>query len=152
MNALTRLMLPATRRHWAIRTGKLLGTASASFVLNDWLSTGGAAESIEPLNRYPRMLHDWYADQIARSQQKHIDAIDRIQNKQDAVRYIETVQNKIRACFGPEPERTPLNAKTTGVVKRDGYHIEKVIFESRPKFSVTANLYLPTNTEGPFPE
>ena len=31
----------------------------------------------------------------------------------------------------------------TGVVERPGYRIEKVVFESRPKLYVTANLYLP---------
>ena len=41
------------------------------------------------------------------------------------------------------PEKTPLNAKVTGTVDRDAYTIEKVIFESRPRFYVTANLYLP---------
>ena len=31
------------------------------------------------------------------------------------------------------PKRTPLNAQTTGHEQRDGYRIEKVIFESQPK-------------------
>ncbi len=52
---------------------------------------------------------------------------------------------------GAFPERTPLNARTVGVIERDGYKIEKVIFESQPKFYVTASLYLPTRGRGPFP-
>ncbi len=47
-------------------------------------------------------------------------------------------------------ERTPLNPEVTGVLKRDGYRIEKVLFESQPSFHVTGNLYLPEG-EGPFP-
>lgn len=43
----------------------------------------------------------------------------------------------------PLPPRTPLNAQVTGVVQRAGYRIEKLLFESRPQFFVTANLYLP---------
>ena len=39
---------------------------------------------------------------------------------------------KIRECFGPDPERTPLNPRVTGVVERDTYRIEKIIFDSRP--------------------
>src|SRR5689334_8480116 len=39
---------------------------------------------------------------------------------------------------GAFPERTPLNARTVGVIEREGYKIEKVIFESQPKFYVTA--------------
>ena len=37
----------------------------------------------------------------------------------------------------------PLNARTTGTIQQAGYRIEKVIFESLPKFPITANLYVP---------
>jgi cephalosporin-C deacetylase-like acetyl esterase len=53
--------------------------------------------------------------------------------------------------LGGLPERTPLNARTVGVVQRDGYRIEKVIFESQPGFHVTANLYLPVTGSAPYP-
>ena len=63
-------------------------------------------------------------------------------------------QQARRAFFlhqiGGLPERTPLNPKIVGVLKGDGYRIEKLWFESRPDFRVTANLYLPT-TAGPWP-
>lgn len=50
----------------------------------------------------------------------------------------------------PLPPRTELKAQVTGELKRDGYRIEKVRFESRPGLLVTAHLYLPEGT-GPFP-
>ena len=53
--------------------------------------------------------------------------------------------------LGGFPERTPLNVKSVGVIDRDGYRIEKIIFESRPGFYVTANLYLPKTGRPPFP-
>ena len=60
---------------------------------------------------------------------------------------VKAHQREVRAAtlraLGGFPERTPLNAKTTGRVKRDGYVIEKVMFESRPNLHVTANLFLP---------
>jgi dienelactone hydrolase len=43
----------------------------------------------------------------------------------------------------PLPPRTPLNARITGILKRPGYRIEKIVFESRPNFPVTAHLYVP---------
>ena len=64
---------------------------------------------------------------------------------------MQEVRAKIRQCFGPLPEKTPLNARVTGVVERDAYTIEKVIFESRPGFLVTANLYLPKGRKFPLP-
>jgi cephalosporin-C deacetylase-like acetyl esterase len=50
-------------------------------------------------------------------------------------------------------EKTPLNAQVTGTIAIPGenYKIEKVIYESRPGHHVTANLYLPTDTNGPVP-
>ncbi|MCK6448714.1 MAG: acetylxylan esterase [Planctomycetes bacterium] len=43
----------------------------------------------------------------------------------------------------PLPPRTPLNARITGTLQRDGYRIEKLVFESRPGMPVTAHLYVP---------
>ena len=44
--------------------------------------------------------------------------------------------------------RTPLNARVTGVLKGQGYRIEKIAFESRPGFFVTAHLYVPDAAAG----
>ncbi len=43
----------------------------------------------------------------------------------------------------PLPPRTPLKARVTGILKRAGYRLEKIVFESRPNFPVTAHLYVP---------
>ena len=46
-------------------------------------------------------------------------------------------------AIGGLPERTPLRAQVTGTVRRPGYRIEKIVFESRPKHFVTGLLFLP---------
>jgi len=51
----------------------------------------------------------------------------------------------------PMPERTPLNAKVTGLTQTQDYRIEKVVFESSPKLYVTGNFYLPTEGTKPLP-
>lgn len=53
-------------------------------------------------------------------------------------------------CLHPLPKRTELKAKVTGIIKRDGYRVEKLRYESHPGLLVTAHLYVP-NGEGPFP-
>ena len=53
--------------------------------------------------------------------------------------------------LGGLPQRTPLNTRVTGTLQRDGYRIEKIIFESQPGFFVTANLYLPASGTPPYP-
>lgn len=48
----------------------------------------------------------------------------------------------------PLPPRTPLNARITGTLEREGYRIEKLVFESRPGFFVTAHVYVPAHDAG----
>lgn len=62
-----------------------------------------------------------------------------------------SVREKLTAALGGFPDRTPLNAKTVGVLDGDGYRVEKIIFESQPRFYVTANLYLPKTGSAPYP-
>ncbi len=60
---------------------------------------------------------------------------------------LSAYQARMRGLFeerlGGFPERTPLSPRVTGVLLRDGFRIEKVLFESRPGFCVSAALYLP---------
>jgi cephalosporin-C deacetylase-like acetyl esterase len=51
----------------------------------------------------------------------------------------------------PWPARTPLNARITGRTDKPQYTIEKITFESLPKFYVSANLYIPKKRAGPLP-
>ncbi|MFV0443202.1 MAG: alpha/beta hydrolase [Planctomycetaceae bacterium] len=51
----------------------------------------------------------------------------------------------------PLPERTPLNAETTGVVDHAEFTVEKLHFQSRPGLYVTGNVYVPKNLTGKAP-
>jgi dienelactone hydrolase len=57
--------------------------------------------------------------------------------------YQKRPHEKFIDAIGGLPERTPLNPQVTGVVQRDGYRVEKIIFESQPKHYVTALLFMP---------
>ena len=57
--------------------------------------------------------------------------------------YQRRLREKFIEAIGGLPQRTPLKPKITGMVQRDGYYVEKVIFESRPKHYVTGALFLP---------
>ncbi|MBI5388347.1 MAG: acetylxylan esterase [Verrucomicrobia bacterium] len=48
----------------------------------------------------------------------------------------------------PLPERTPHQAQVTGVLEREeGFRVEKLHFQSRPRLYVTGNLYLPKDAK-----
>lgn len=49
----------------------------------------------------------------------------------------------------PLPPRTEMAARVTGTLSFEGYRLEKLRYESRPGFSVTAHLYIPEG-QGPF--
>ncbi|TSA55102.1 MAG: hypothetical protein D4R45_03010 [Planctomycetaceae bacterium] len=57
--------------------------------------------------------------------------------------YQKRLREKFIEAIGGLPERTPLNPQVTGIISRDGYRVEKVIFESQPKHHVSALLFLP---------
>ena len=61
------------------------------------------------------------------------------------------VRETLWKLIGGMPERTPLNARTTGSFEREKHRVEKVIYESRPNLFVSANLYIPKSGDGPFP-
>jgi dienelactone hydrolase len=65
--------------------------------------------------------------------------------------YQTATRRLLQETLGALPQRTPLNAKVTGRLERADYIVEKVIFESRPQFYVTANVYLPRKAAPPFP-
>lgn len=111
----------------------------------------GASATLAPLNRFSRMVQEWFVDQVRAAEDKIKTRLAGLKTKADAEAYVRSVQARVRECFGKEPERTPLNARITGTVERDTYRIEKVIFESRPDFPVTANLYVPTGRKLPLP-
>lgn len=75
-------------------------------------------------------------------------AVAAIKTAEDVRKRQESIKAKFLESLGDLPERTPLNARVVGRESRDGYAVERVLFESRPGHHVTANLYLP---EGPPP-
>ena len=60
------------------------------------------------------------------------------------------VHEWFKTALGPWPQKTPLNAQTTGTIEGAGVKAEKVLFESRPGHHVSAVLYKP-NTPPPWP-
>jgi cephalosporin-C deacetylase-like acetyl esterase len=61
------------------------------------------------------------------------------------------VREKIFELVGPFPEKTPLNPKITGTIKKDGYRIDKIVFEAMPGYFVTGCIYVPDVIKGKIP-
>lgn len=78
------------------------------------------------------------------------DAMRRLADPAACDRAAEELRARLRSALGlePLPPRTPLNAAVLGRVERDGYSVERLTFESRPGFVVTANVYVPARPPG----
>src|SRR5215467_3375153 len=77
--------------------------------------------------------------------------VSSISNMADLHARQQYVRERMWSYLGGQPERTPLNARVVGALDRGDYRIEKIIFESRPAFYVTANVYLPKTGAPPYP-
>lgn len=108
-------------------------------------------EPLQPFNRFGRMVQEFFVEQVRQAEKQGEARRAALKTKADAEGYVRWVRERIQESFGPWPEKTPLNPVVSGIVDRDGYRIEKVLFESRPKFYVTANLYVPKRKKFPLP-
>jgi len=147
--------IPPSQQSSAKSTFRSLSGLAALSLLS-CLAGGAAAarsgnDSLTPLNRFPRMVQEYFVGQLRQIEQQGDERRAALKSRQDAEAYIRDVQAKIQQCFGPWSEKTPLNPRVTGTVERDLYRIENVIFESRPGFLVTANLYVPKGRDFPLP-
>ena len=140
-------------RRLPVRRAALVGLAVTVCSLVGSVSGVTSSEKTwpEPLNRFPRMVQECFVQRVRRVEARSERRRAEIETRADAEAYVREVREKVQKCFGPWPEKTPLKPRVTGVVERDTYRVEKVIFESRPDFLVTANLYVPKGRKFPLP-
>src|SRR5258708_2190001 len=100
---------------------------------------------------YPRCLPDYLRELAGQAYHRRNDEIARLKTPE----LIQARQRWVRETFwklaGGEFERTPLEAQKIGAFERDGYRVEKILYQSRPKFHIPANLYIPTVGVPPYP-
>ena len=142
-------------RQWSTMCVVIIATLAAGFVVE---SVG--AQQSEKLDfisdledfRNVRGMLPAYLNRLARGLLEDRERkVAGLTTPQDIAERKTYIRERMLAALGGLPARTALNARTVGVLERDNYRIEKVIFESQPRFFVTGNLYLPKNGRGPYP-
>ncbi|MFC2124868.1 alpha/beta hydrolase family protein [Bacteroidota bacterium] len=96
-------------------------------------------------------LIDHYIQQAEELHDIRDQEIARLETKEDWLARQEWVKNRLNELVGPFPEKTPLNPRITEVVQKDGYRIEKVVFESMPGFYVVGCVFIPDKIKGKAP-
>ncbi len=112
-----------------------------------------AALLLPAQNVEPRQQMIDYLDGIALTQLKaRQQAVAVIQTRAAAEQRREMVRHKIIELIGGLPRSSgPVAVKSFGAIAGDGFRVEKLAYQSLPDFWVTANLYVPTDRQGPFP-
>ena len=135
----------------------LIAGLCASFILNN--STLAQEKNELDVLRNNWRVHDDASDPLY----KYLtgEAFRLLENRSDVVRNTrnindwkvrqEEVKQKLWEIMGPFGEKTPFKAKITSRLKKNGYNVENLIYESLPGFYVTASLFIPEKVKKPAP-
>ncbi|MBM3212470.1 hypothetical protein FJZ33_09630, partial [Candidatus Poribacteria bacterium] len=97
---------------------------------------------------YPKMMENHFT----RLFDELMDGRGIYNTKSDWLKCREKIRSGLIQLLGRfSEERCPLNAEITGCIQRDGYSIQKLIYQSQPGFFVTAAVYVPDNGKFPAP-
>ena len=96
------------------------------------------------------MMHDYLMAKVPEAMDRRDARYEELETPDGMAAYQQRMRRFFLEALGEFPERTPLDARVVAAEDRDGYRIEKIIFQSQPRHFVTAILYLP-DEEPPYP-
>ena len=97
------------------------------------------------------MLYDHYLRRSAAADRKRARRLAGIRTAADAAAYIAEIREKLHLSFGEIPPIRPISPQVTGTLETAKLRIDKVVFQSRPGFFVTALFYRGKNIDSPVP-
>ena len=120
------------------------------FLMNSIICAQDNLDVIQLRNSYwlyysdaPNSLYQHIAGQayqLLEERQNEISAINTLTGWQKRQKQIRKTLTEI---IGPFPEKTDLNARITRTIRKDGFRVEHIIYESQPGFYVTSSMYIP---------
>jgi hypothetical protein len=91
-------------------------------------------------------LYKYFCSTGLQQLQERKAVIDKLQTKEEWKKRQADVRKKLLDIIGPFPDKTPLNVRVTGTIQKEGFRVEKLIYESMPGYYVTAALFIPDRT------
>ncbi|MFC1716473.1 alpha/beta hydrolase family protein [Candidatus Poribacteria bacterium] len=135
----------------------ILFTIPFAFFLFSTLKAKAEDENLSVLSGWmkwtdaPNMLYNHLAAQAFQHLEERASKMLELEKAEQWLRRQAEVRQILMTIVGPFPEETPLNPQVVGILQKDGYRVEKVIYESMPGLCVTAGLFIPDNLEGKTP-
>ncbi len=134
------------------------GTAYLLLVFLAWIlpheTVFGAELRVLPAsersNGEVRMLRDHLRPLVHAALERRLQTYEELKTAEQIRAYQQRLRAEFVRSLGGFPDRTPLRPRIVGRLEGDGFRVEKLIYESRPGFHVTAALYLP-EAEPPYP-
>lgn len=99
----------------------------------------------------PNLLYHHVSDEALHLLEKEEREVSLVKSKAQWVARQRQKKEAIWNAIGKFGEKTPLNPQITGVVRKEGFRIENLIYESLPGYYVTASLFIPDNVTKPAP-
>ena len=110
-------------------------------VFNHWIKWNNPGSFA--LNHLTRQAEEYYKTRD--------NEITRLKTKSDWLKRQQVVKNKLKELIGAFPRKEALNPEITGVIQKEGYRIEKIIYEPIPGYYETGCLYIPDKINGKAP-
>src|SRR5438270_465102 len=111
-------------RTLSIAAGLAILVSSAAAQTDELNFVSGLSEYRDFRNALTLYLHQRASALLEKRKKSIINVVERKR----------LLRDRMTEALGGFPERTPLNARVVGSIERDGYRIEKIIFESQPHF------------------
>ena len=124
-----------------------------SLVCGGILMTAQAGKEVDrPLAVNGETLQRYYQNIFRENMLRYREAVESASSREDALKLVTAARERVKNSFNAFPaEKCELNARTLETVDFPEFTLEKVLFESRRNFTVTANFYLPKKGNGKFP-
>ncbi|XZE51669.1 alpha/beta hydrolase family protein [Planctomycetaceae bacterium SH139] len=99
------------------------------------------------------LMQTWLMQRAAQAFGRWESRYESLKTPAQIAAYQTQMRQQFVDALGGFPERTPLNARVTGTVQRDGYRVEKVLFESEPHNFVSGLCFVPDaeRFQAPYP-
>ena len=97
------------------------------------------------------MLGNYVEARIAAADQQREAELATLSSPAAWGRRQQQIRAQLEEFFGQFAPKCPLNARIVGTLDRPDYLIEKLIFESQPRYYCTANVYVPKRRKFPLP-
>lgn len=99
----------------------------------------------------PNSLYKHFASQAYEQLEERRVKVSKLNSLDDWKGRQEEIKETFTKVLGSFPEKTALNAQVIRTLKKDGYQVEHIVFESQPGFYVSSSLFIPDGTKGKSP-